>query len=224
MVNGAETIDGSTKRDRVLKMLVANYAPQAARAAVRALLTLDLQLGDIVRTTREPLVGQMRLTWWAEALEQLDAAQPPAEPVLAALAADALPRGVGGGALAAMVDGWEILLDPGVPTDADLARYADARGAALFRAVATVCAIAADERIEAAGRGWALADLARNVTDRDLTLRADALAAPLLDMAARHRWSRRGRALGALVLLARTTPDAGPGLIARLLFHRAIGL
>ncbi|MCZ3214799.1 hypothetical protein NYZ43_19955, partial [Acinetobacter baumannii] len=53
--------------DREL-MLAA--APHAARDALRALFDLDDRLAGIVRTTREPMVGQMRLVWWHDALER----------------------------------------------------------------------------------------------------------------------------------------------------------
>lgn len=38
------------------------HAPPYARAALGLLWTLDARLADIVRTTTEPLIGEMRLT------------------------------------------------------------------------------------------------------------------------------------------------------------------
>lgn len=218
MVNGEVTLAiGETQ------VLAATYAPLDARGAVRALLALDGKLGEIVRTSREPMVGQMRLTWWFEALERLDRAAPPAEPVLAALAAEVLPRGAAGEGLAGMIDGWERLLAPEPLTGDDLARYAEERGGTLFRAIAAVCGEADAERAAVAGRGWALADLARNVRDRTLAVQARTAAEPLLDKAMGRRWSRRGRTIGALALLARAGEATGPGTLARLLLHRILG-
>ena len=59
----------------------------------------------IVAAARDSTIGLMRLTWWADALERLDTAPPPAEPVLTGLALHVLPHGVRGRDLAAMVDG-----------------------------------------------------------------------------------------------------------------------
>ncbi len=72
--------------------LILAYAPAAGRGALAALLALDDALAQVLRTTREPALGQLRLAWWREALEQLDNSAGPAEPVLRALAAYALPQ------------------------------------------------------------------------------------------------------------------------------------
>ena len=45
--------------------LAMTYAPATKRPALEALFALDDTLAGILRTTREPLVGQMRLTWCA---------------------------------------------------------------------------------------------------------------------------------------------------------------
>ena len=202
------------------RALALSYAPADARAALEALFALDDALAAILRTTREPMVGQMRLTWWHEALTKLDTAPPPANPVLQGLAA-VVPR-VAGAALAGMIDGWESLLDE--PLDAEaMERFAAARGGGLFRAAAAVLR-AHHPCLAAAGEGWALADLARNLGDADKAGLARELAAPRLGRAMRVRWPGRLRALGALVLLSREGTPGSPGRVARLLWHRATGL
>lgn len=150
-----------------------------------ALFALDRQLGEIIRTTTQPIVGQMRLTWWHEALGKLGAAPTPAHPVLEAIAAAGLP----GGELAAMVDGWEFLLDEEL-TDAALGEYARQRGGTLF-------ALIDPDAPPAAGSGWALADLAAHVGDVALANRARALSLATLDPVLTRRW-RDSRVLGAL--------------------------
>ncbi|TXC71133.1 hypothetical protein FSB78_09335 [Sphingomonas ginsenosidivorax] len=206
------------------RALAIGYAPAAAREAVAALLALDDTLGAILRTTREPIVGQMRLTWWHEALTLLDGAPPPAEPVLQGLAAAVVP-GVRGAALAGMIDGWEVLLEPELDKAAvDL--FAAKRGGGLFAAMATMCG-ADDPRIGRAGQGWALADLAQRISDPVLAdaIRQQALAR--LDAALVGAWPRRLRALGALALLARADlrggATASPKRIGRILIHRLTG-
>ncbi|NWP05716.1 hypothetical protein GY977_23280, partial [Escherichia coli] len=70
--------------------LILTYAPRAAQSGLQALLALDDALARLLRTTREPALGQMRLAWWREALEKLDHAPAPAEPVLKALETEVL--------------------------------------------------------------------------------------------------------------------------------------
>ena len=220
MVNVTEGREAAERR------LILSYAPAPARAGVAAVLSLDDTLGHILRTTREPLVGQMRLTWWHEALVALDGAPAPAEPVLRALAASVLPRGVPGATLAGVVEGWEALLEPLDP-DA-IGRAAAARGGMLFRALSRVLG-ASDARVAEAGRGWALADLARGLSDPTLANWAAAQGAAVLDAALAGRWPRRLRVIGALAMGARLDlirpgePAASPRRVGRLLIHRLTG-
>ena len=220
MVNAAVTDPREAER-----RLAIGYAPLAARPALAALLALDARLGAVVAGTREPMVGQMRLTWWHEALSRLDVAPPPAEPVLTALAAEVLPIGIAGAELAPMIDGWEALLDPEIDEERALL-HAQARGSNLFglaaRALGAVTAAPSQ-----AGEGWALADLALRLSDAKARQRARELAAERLDAAFERRWPVPLRPLGALALLARAdlvgTPAGSPRRIGRLAWHRLTG-
>ena len=212
--------------------LAISYAPPTLRPALAALLDLDSALGAVLRTTREPLVGQMRLTWWHEALTRLDTAPPPAEPVLAALASAALPLGVSGTRLATMSDGWEELLDADLSRDDAMTRFAERRGAGLFGMAGALLGAHPDDPVAAAGTGWALVDLARNLRDGGAREKALGLARTPLSVATRARWSRRARALGALAHLARLdagapldqpVPTGSPRRVARLAWHRLTG-
>lgn len=203
------------------RALALSYAPADARAGLDALFALDAALAAVLRTTRAPMVGQMRLAWWRQALCALDDAPPPANPVLQALEREVLPS-VAGTRLAGIVDGWEALLDE--PLDAAaMARFARARGGGLFVAAGAVLGgeMAA---LHEAGEGWALADLAGNLRGEGAAALARELAEPRLRRAMRVRWPSRARSLGAMVLLARTGAPGSPGRVARLLWHRATGL
>ena len=208
------------------RQLAIGYAPKSVRPALKAVFALDDRLGTILRSTRQELVGQMRLTWWSDALQALDVASTPAEPVLIALAEQVLPRGVEGKALAKMVGGWERLL---LSEDWDPAAHAQKRGARLFRIAARLCR-ANDAGVDRAGRGWALADLSVNLSDPDRAEAARQMAIAELDQAMSRRWSSAGRAVGALALSARfdcARPKILPGSprrVARLLSHRMTGL
>jgi phytoene synthase len=203
--------------------LALGYARPRDREALAALFALDARLGGIVRGTREPMVGQMRLTWWHEALIGLERGSAPAEPVLRALAATVIGRGVPGVDLAAMIDGWELLLDGPALADAVLVEFAERRGGRLFELAARL--LGTDEAVAGSGEGWALADLACHWSDDATARRAGVLAGERLG---RRRWNRAGRPLGALALLAaadvqgRSAPGA-PARVGRLLLHRLTG-
>jgi phytoene synthase len=203
------------------RRLILTYVPASMRDAMVALFALDDTLAQIVRTTTQPMIGQMRMTWWHTALEALDTAAAPAEPVLGALQKHVLPHGVFGADLGHVVEGWEELLEPELEVGGML-RYAEGRGAALFAAMAAVTNSA--DVTSDAGRGWALADLAEHASDATLRARAEALARPLLDTATKQRWSREGRAMGAMVHLARMGDASPPRRAMRALWHRLSGL
>ncbi|WP_404339303.1 hypothetical protein AB2M62_08325 [Sphingomonas sp. MMS12-HWE2-04] len=212
------------ERDPWRRIILA-YAATYARDGLTALLALDDALALLLRTTTQPAVGQLRLAWWREALAKLDIAPAPAEPVLQALARHVLPKGVRGEALVPIVHGWEVLIEEDVLGHAALVQFGEGRGR-LFATAATILSANASDPVEIAGQGWALADLAGNLADPREAAEARAIAAPLLAEAAGQRWSRNGRALGALTHLARIgleAPQMGPRHVARLFWHRLTG-
>lgn len=207
------------------RRLIRAYAPDArAAAALDALLALDDRLGETLRTTSEPMLGQIRLKWWQDALERLDHAPPPAEPVLQGIAAAVLPGGISGERVAALVDGWAVLLEPELD-DAALTRYGG-RGRVVFE-LAGVRAGADGDPLALAGEGWALADLSGKLSDAGEAAVARRLAGAALDAALSVRWSRAGRALGAMAHLARLdlagVAAGSPRRTARALWHRITG-
>lgn len=193
--------------------------------AAEALFALDAALGDVVRGTRTPMVGQMRLTWWHDALHALDDAPAPAQPVLQALAAHVLPR-VSGAALAAMIDGWDVLIEEETIDAAALSRFAEARGGGLFAALAVVIDGPSSAGVTAAGRGWALADLAARLTTETSTAAEQARVA--LHEALAAGWHGAARPIGALARDAALAIDGrgapgGPRRAAAVLWHALTG-
>jgi phytoene synthase len=184
--------------DRVLAL---SYVPATRRPALEALWRLDAALGAVLAGGREPMISRIKLAWWREALEQLNRKRAP-EPVLKAVAEHVLSAGIGGAALAAMVEGWEILLSPEPLTDVELDLYAQARGGLLFRHSARLLG---GEAPAGAGARWALVDLARhsaNQADRESALAAARALPPP------GRWAADLRPLGMLDALA--ARDAAP--------------
>lgn len=189
-----------------LHRLALAYAPARAREPTLALLALDTRLAGIVRHSHEPMLAQLRLSWWREQLKADAARWPSGEPLLAALKS----WNGGHGALGALVDGWELLTGPAPLAAAALDGFADGRGEA-FAALAEVIGAPGDAaKARDLGRGWALADLAANVAHPDERQAALLLA----EAAPSPRLSRRMRALTVLHGLARRRLDGlSPGAL-----------
>lgn len=211
------------------RTLALAYVPASRRPAVEALWRLDAALASVLSTGREPLISQIRLAWWREALEKLDTEKAPAEPVLRAVAEHVVAAGVTGAELSAMEAGWAVLLSPDPLGPADLELYASARGSLLFRYTARLLGEPQPGLgVEAAGGVWALVDLARHSTDAP-----DAEAAIEAARAAQdQRWPKRLRPLGMLAALAcrdldprrpRWEEQGAPGRMLRMLRHRLTG-
>jgi 15-cis-phytoene synthase len=156
-----------------LRPLVLAYAPSNARADLSAVLDLDEALGRIVASTTEPIIGQMRLTWWRERLSALGREPVPAEPVLGALN-ETVARGVmRGEALVAMVEGWEVLLEPMPLNEVGLRNFAEHRGNGLFAVAANICGGSVERQL---GAGWALIDFAMHCSDHGTAVKAIQIA------------------------------------------------
>jgi phytoene synthase len=138
------------------RRLALAYAPAPARAATLALLALDAPLGATLQR-REPMAVQLRLAWWREKLTELSPAEVNADPVLNALRAWREPA-----CLAILPQAWEVLLADELD-DAVLEEFASGRAEAFACLSAE---LQAQGRVEviAAGKVWALADLAAHVS------------------------------------------------------------
>jgi phytoene synthase len=158
------------------RFVTALFAPAAAREALFALYAFNVEVARIREQVREPLLGQMRLTWWRDALLRLydgaaDAGGAPApiagQPVLAALAASVDRRRVGFDDFARLIEGRFADMEDRAPADmAALTAYAEATAASLVHLA--LQALAADGgAARAAGRhvgiAWGLVGLLRAV-------------------------------------------------------------
>ena len=209
------------------QQLALAYVPLARRPAIEALWALDAALGDVLRSGRNPMVSQIKLAWWREALERLDREPAPPEPVLEAVALHLLPA-ISGRELAELEGGWAVLLEPELG-DEDLDRYGALRGGALFARSARLLGEAL-EGVDQAGAAWALTDLARHTSNASEANRA--LAAATKHFAATPpRWPVRLRPLGMLAVLAardaarpgRLERPGAPARALRMLRHRLTG-
>lgn len=170
-----------------LQRVALAYAPARSRPALLALLSLDARLAGIVRHSREPMLAQLRLTWWREQLIAGAGAAESGDPLLDALRAWPGERA----ALAGLAEGWEALTGAAPLPQGAFAMLADARGAAF-------AALAGSRHADALrmARGWALADLAAHLSD---LRERDAVLA----LATAHDWrqARLPRGLRPLAVL-----------------------
>lgn len=195
-------------RDR---QIAIGHAPAAVRQPLETLFALDDRLAGIVRATREPMIGQMRLTWWHDALVRLDSDPAPAEPLLQAIQRDLLPLGISGARLAGMIDGWEELIVADRLDPDTLERHAAARGGGLFAIAGSL--LGGDSPLLApAGRGWALADLATRLSLPAAATLADAAARDAMLQAFSVAWPAKLRPVGVLALVVQLDRSNGTPL------------
>jgi 15-cis-phytoene synthase len=182
-----------------LHRLALAYAPARAREQTLALLALDARLAGIVRNSHEPMLAQLRLSWWREQLKAEADSWPSGEPLLAVF------KSWGGRhrALTSLADGWEMLTGAAPLEASAFDTFADGRGEA-FAALAGVVGARDDVQVvRQMGRAWALADLAAKVAHP-----AEQKTATLLAQAAPGlRLSRAMRPLTVLHGLAQRRLD-----------------
>jgi Squalene/phytoene synthase len=88
--------------------LAIAYAPRPFRTDFRWLIHFDHRLRELVLRAREPMILQLRLAWWRDALSKPADQRPKGEPLLAELADlnETLP-----GLAIDMVDAYEAMID-----------------------------------------------------------------------------------------------------------------
>ncbi|QIE54306.1 squalene/phytoene synthase family protein [Pikeienuella piscinae] len=166
------------------RFLAALFAPPARREALFALLAFNLELSKIPATVSEPILGEIRLAWWREALDDLferDIVR--GHEVIAALDAARGAAALDHGALVAMVDARLYALTPGgIEDTAALGAYLGGTGGALVGSLvralggdaAAVEVAALAGRAEATGRLIAaLPEIIANGGDAHLTAGLD---------------------------------------------------
>ena len=210
--------------------LALTYVPLANRGALAALFAIDRAMGDVVRSTKEPMLGPIRLAWWRERLEELDeGTSAPAEPRLQQVERELIPRQVSGRELAALESGWLRLFDP-FPWTVQTSEGIWFRGNLLFGLGARIVG-RAEERIQGAGGLWALVDAARHCSDAESRAMLVEQARSFSRGLAGVRFPGPLRPLSMLTVLAmrdcrRSEPferEGTPGRAAAMLRHRLSG-
>jgi 15-cis-phytoene synthase len=156
--------DGLVRRMDPDRWLASRYiGDEAARADVIALYAFNYELSRAAEVASQPLVGEMRLAWWREALEEMFEGRPVRRhPVALALAAAAARRGLERQDLEALVDARLRELDPWPLAEAEVEAFVDATAGGLMALAARVLSPEARAGQTCnAGRAWGLAGLAR---------------------------------------------------------------
>jgi phytoene synthase len=233
-----ETLDDLVRRVDPDRWLASRFIGDLkARADVIALFAFNYELARVAGGVSNALMGEIRLTWWREAMEEIAAGKTPRKhPNVEAIAAS----GVDPLALAAMAEARFADLDDAPPQDEGRAlAYVDATAGALavlaarrldasadphaVKGAARAYGLAGLWRLKQAGRSrlpedWSQADVARRVADqlkaarvelKDLPVAAFPAVAPVALASA----YAKGRDPSELEKKARLTWSVATGLI-----------
>ena len=166
-------------------------------------------------------LGAIRLAWWRERLEALDAGNvAPAEPRLHAVAQELVARGISGRELSELEDAWLPLIEP-FPWSERHAEGLMLRGEILFGIGARLLGRPAGEG-QAAGAFWSLVDGAQHCSDTG-SRRTLLAAATAIDLPRIPRVLRPLTVIAALGVPAITDPSSGVARGMAVLRHRATG-
>ena len=221
-------------RDTVLQLdpfhkLVLAYAKVPDRPRYALLFALESRFADVIRSTNEILIGQMRLTWWRDILTKPAAERPAGEPLVERI--NALEgQGESLAPLLTLRDGWEVMLDDFPWDDRQFDNYADARGGGFF-----AMALGEDELPAGVffdyGRAWALWDFARHCSDAEMRQSAFGRCSELVNRLPSADFDRSGRPLSILCKLmvrdvskGQLTADLyNPASAGRIIWHGITG-
>jgi 15-cis-phytoene synthase len=129
-----------------------------------ALYAFNHELARVAEVAREPLMQEIRLTWWSEALDEIFAGGPVRRhPVVEALSELVGRRGPPRAPFAAMIDARLQALDAATLADeAAVYRHIDATAGAVMELAAGLLAPRAGlDAVPPAARAWGLSGLAR---------------------------------------------------------------
>lgn len=153
------------REDDPERYYVSLFAPAAKQPHLWALLAFNQEVAKTRESVSEPMIGEIRLQWWREALAGISAGTPREHPVvqgLQAIPAFARIRPL----LDTVIDGraqdLEMEAETGFST---LEQYADMVGGALHEAAALVLAESLSDHdrslVRSSGKAWAMLGILR---------------------------------------------------------------
>jgi phytoene synthase len=134
-----------------------------ARADVIALYAFNYEISRAAEVASQPLIGEMRLAWWREVVEETFAGAPMRRhPAAEALAGAVRRHGLPREALEAMIEARRRDLEAWPLNPAEVEPYVDATAGGLMALAARALARNAEPNaLRHAGRAWGLAGLFR---------------------------------------------------------------
>ncbi|MFN0043269.1 MAG: phytoene/squalene synthase family protein [Alphaproteobacteria bacterium] len=151
-------------RDRYLSAL---FAPDGVREALFALYAFNAEIARAREVVTEPLLGEIRLQWWRDALDGLYGGRNLAHPVVEALGRAIGKHGLKRAGFERMIDARAADLSPEPPADmATLEAYAGASSGTLMELALECLGVATPDARRAAqeaGIAYALVGLLRAV-------------------------------------------------------------
>lgn len=152
-------LDATVRRVDPDRWLSSRFvADPHVRGDVIAIYAYDHELARAPKVASNPILGEIRLTWWSEALDEIYEGRPVRRHPTAQALAHAvhhwsLPREP----LQAMIDARERQLDPTPMTEAEALAWAAGTAGAAAQAVARVLdPNSADDAARSAGQAWAI--------------------------------------------------------------------
>lgn len=153
------------RRDDNDRYLTALHAPAARREALFALYAFNVEIAKTRETVSEPMVGQIRLQWWREAIDEAYAGSVRDHAVLHPLAAAIERHDLSRRHFDILIDAREFDLTDEPPQSLDaLVDYAAATSSTLVRLALEVLGVgegAAHEAARPIGIAWGLTGLLR---------------------------------------------------------------
>jgi phytoene synthase len=149
------------------RFLTALYAPADRRDALMTLYAFNLEIAKVRETVSEPMLGEIRLQWWREAIEEAYGDGPVRRhAVVEPLAATIRLRGIARTHFERIIDARAFDLDDDPPeTVAALCVYAENTSSALLHAALDILGAAENpDAVKAArhlGVAWAIVGLIR---------------------------------------------------------------
>ena len=137
--------------------LAVAYARADLRAAFSLLLRFDERIAGIVGRSNEPIIAQMKIAWWHDAIATAAVDRPKGEPLLIEL--NEIDSEPAIGALQQLLDAWGLLLAEEQWSAEILSQFAKARSAAVFGTYARW--VGDNCEVKDIGQRWATYDLHR---------------------------------------------------------------
>ncbi|HSK39267.1 MAG TPA: phytoene/squalene synthase family protein [Arenibaculum sp.] len=149
------------------RFLTSLFAPADRREGLFALYAFNLEIAKTREVVTEPMLGQIRLQWWREAVEEMYAGNVRHHEVLQSLDGEVRRHDLTRACFDMLIDAREADLEDDPPATLDcLESYAEATGAPLVRLALEVLGVrdaAAGTAARHVGIAWALTGLLRAV-------------------------------------------------------------